>query len=1796
MNYFSKNKKWMAYLILLTFLFTSVMPTNLGSMNSIAEAASGEFLTAVPTGMKEISMAIKGQSTNSHFSVSRGWISEDGNLYVEFCSDESINKILANNTKTPYYFAVGNFEAGEKGNKKAIAIPKANWFVIDNIPRFIINVGNVLDDVLAGNIPVQSTSNADGYSLEGVSLYVTSIYVVKQWEDDYNRDGIRPNNVTVQLYEDNEKVGNPVQLSDSNEWRYIWSMYTENTTNEYEVKEVEVPSGYEATITNVDNAYTITNTHTPEETEATVKKVWDDANDQDGKRPVNVIVQLTADGEAVGNTVALNAENNWTVTKTGLPKYKAGKVINYSWTEADVEGYTLTDTAKDGTLVTLTNRHKPEKTEATVKKVWDDADDQDGKRPESLTVTLSNGTTVTLNEGNKWTATVKDLPKYANGQEISYTWTEGSMPEGYTLTGTAKEGTVTTLTNSYTPETTEATVKKVWDDADNQDGKRPVELKVTLSNGTEVTLNAANSWTAKVTDLPKYKAGNVIEYTWTEGSMPKGYALTDTKVEGNVTTLTNSYTPELTEVTVKKVWDDADNQDGKRPAELNVTLSNGTEVTLNETNNWTATVSNLPKYANGQLIVYAWEEPKVDGYVQSGMSTGDGVTTFTNTHTPETTKVTVKKVWDDASNQDGKRPAELNVTLSNGTEVTLNAANNWTATVENLPKYEAGNVINYTWIEGDMPEGYALTGTSVEGTVTTLTNSYEPEVTTATVKKVWNDANNQDGKRPAELNVTLSNGTEVTLNAANNWTATVENLPVYANGEVIEYTWAEGKMPEGYELTATSVNGVITTLTNSYTPETVEKTVKKVWDDANNQDGKRPVELKATLSNGTEVNLNAANGWQATVSNLPKYENGKVIVYTWAEAAVTDYKQTGMSAEAGLTTFTNTHVPETTEATVKKVWNDADNQDGKRPAELNVTLSNGIKVTLNAANNWTATVENLPVYEAGKAIEYTWTEADVEGYELTNTATEGTITTLTNTHTPEETEATVKKVWDDADNQDGIRPAELTVTLSNGTEVTLNAANNWTATVEDLPVYKAGQKITYTWTEGEMPEGYTLSGTATEGTVTTLTNTHEVDTISVSGEKTWNDDNNRDGVRPSSITVKLLADGEVVDSKVVTGEGNTWNYKFENLPKYAAGVEIEYTITEDAVDYYSVSVDGYNITNTHEVATTEISGEKFWDDNDNAANARPFSITVNLFADGEKVASANVTSTTWKYEFTNLPIYRDGGQSIIYQVVEDVTTAPGYVPAYSVEQVNGAYVINIINTYSGEDAEYLAISGTKTWNDNNNELGKRPASINVNLLRDGDVIESQTVTADDNWAYEFTNLPKADEAGNAYVYTVTEDAVAEYRSVITKTSAGFDIINTLITGEAGQIQVSKVVTGAKAPVDGVFGFTLHIEASAPDWDAIDVYNKLQLEKAYKAAKDAYDKAKDAWDAAVAEFAGNARALNTTGSAIEFVMKDELNTTASGYQYLMIDEDARITSTTSSSYYFDSSQVSKVDTSEGSIFNQVVDAIYNLAADFSKANSVFLKALGEAVTTTPSALGFEQDDAQNLLNKADTLFEAKVLMDSTSSSVLEFENSPDVTSASAITLIVKDAAGNEVDRQDMFNEQGKYDYLFNLKNGQMYTFEVQTTTGSSIEYFISETQWVTTNYVGTTVTMNGTDVTDSGVRYSGVHELTTDAVYDFVFTNIYEDTPPSGGGDYTPPYTPPVNPPKDPEEVIDDPEVPLDKPEIPEEQVVVPGEELEDPEIPLGDAPATGDTTQAVPFVALMLIALAGLFITRKKFN
>jgi hypothetical protein len=169
-----------------------------------------------------------------------------------------------------------------------------------------------------------------------------------------------------------------------------------------------------------------------------------------------------------------------------------------------------------------------------------------------------------------------------------------------------------------------------------------------------------------------------------------------------------------------------------------------------------------------------------------------------------------------------------------------------------------------------------------------------------------------------------------------------------------------------------------------------------------------------------------------------------------------------------------------------------DDLDGSRPDQLLVTLLADGKpvkvVTLNDGNDWMAEVTDLPMYVGTKLIVYTWDEAFTEGYTLTESKTLGNLTTLTNTHEPEYTSVTVVKVWEDNNNKNKLRPKSIWARLSNGMTVVLSDENNWTATIENLPKYKDGEEIIYTWTEQEVL-GYKQESVVVDGTVTTFTNT-----------------------------------------------------------------------------------------------------------------------------------------------------------------------------------------------------------------------------------------------------------------------------------------------------------------------------------------------------------------------------------------------------------------------------------------------------------------------------------------------------------------------------------------------------------------------------------------------------------------------------------------------------------------------------------------------------------------------------------
>ena len=586
--------------------------------------------------------------------------------------------------------------------------------------------------------------------------------------------------------------------------------------------------------------------------------------------------------------------------------------------------------------------------------------------------------------------------------------------------------------------------------------------------------------------------------------------------------------------------------------------------------------------------------------------------------------------------------------------------------------------------------------------------------------------------------------------------------------------------------------------------------VNKNWQDNDNQDGKRPEKITVELYRNNEnepvetATIDASSEWKYVFSNLPKYDEDKQeITYRVVEVTVPEYDTEYEMSDNEVEIY-NHHEPETTEISGIKTWNDNNNQDGIRPDSITVRLfADGTEVkskTVTANDNWSWSFTDLDKYNSGTEIVYTISEDADDNY---TTVVDGY--NITNTHTPEKTIISGSKTWDDTDNQDGKRPESITVRLfADGTEVTskeVTANDNWSWSFTGLDKYNSGTEIVYTISEDEVAD-YTTVVNGYD-----VTNTHTPEKTTITGSKTWNDNGDQDGKRPSSITVRLFADGRVVSHKEITEKDN-WSWNFEDLDKYKDGTEIVYTISEDAVTDYITVVNGYNVTNTHTPEKISITGSKTWNDNNNQDGIRPDSITVELLKTvngtttsmGENYKQV-LTGNELDYSWSDLPVY-EAGKEITY-TVKEVGEENGKIAGKNGKEYKVEYDstgMNITNSYEPEKTE---VSGTKTWVDYDNKYNSRPESITINLLANGGKVDSKTITPqNDSWTYKFEDLPVY-KNGQKITYTISEDTVSGYKSKVTD----YNVTNTYTEAPKGTITMNwdtQSTTESPIPVDVVF--------------------------------------------------------------------------------------------------------------------------------------------------------------------------------------------------------------------------------------------------------------------------------------------------------------------------------------------------------------------------------------------------------
>lgn len=462
-------------------------------------------------------------------------------------------------------------------------------------------------------------------------------------------------------------------------------------------------------------------------TSVTVTKKWNDSNDIYKTRPENIKVYLMADGqEVIGSEQTLNAVDNATYTWDNLDKCKYDansktyKDIKYTVGERTVSGYTssINNTTDGSNNFVITNTYTISTTTKTVTKKWIDNNNNDGKRPENITLTLY----------------------YANGEPVSKDWLDENYYEPYkAISG-----------NADVPDSL-----KVYYRVNDGDWQ-----EYTANNGA-VTVSGdprSEKWKCEWKNLPIISG---VTYTVKETpENPNGYI---TSYDGD--TIKNEYTTEKTSRKVVKRWSgDAADENGNRPSEVTVKLYKGDDTNpydangivgtqkLNKDNNWTYEWKNLPKYENGTEIVWSIKEEPVLGYTttyspENGVTSDSNETvTVTNTYSNETTSISASKIWIDNNDADKLRPNSITLKLqksvySNGqytekadvegqSEKTI-SNKDWSATVtwEGLPKYENGYAIRYSVVENNVEHYnsvYSPEFVNADATSTSIqvTNSY----------------------------------------------------------------------------------------------------------------------------------------------------------------------------------------------------------------------------------------------------------------------------------------------------------------------------------------------------------------------------------------------------------------------------------------------------------------------------------------------------------------------------------------------------------------------------------------------------------------------------------------------------------------------------------------------------------------------------------------------------------------------------------------------------------------------------------------------------------------------------------------------------------------------------------------------------------------------------------------------------------------------------------------------------------------------------------------------------------------
>lgn len=966
----------------------------------------------------------------------------------------------------------------------------------------------------------------------------------------------------------------------------------------------------------------------PKTTNLTVNKVWKDNDDQDGKRrTVTFDLYRKLAGEAdytkmdgQSRDINVNAGDSaayW----FDLPVVVDGKQAEYKAVEATtIDGYTeqCTDPASmadgSGMAMTCTNTHTPETTSLGVNKVWDDANNQDRSRPDSITVHLvKNGVktnqSATLSVANNWSNAnaFTNLPVYENGMKITYGVQE-DVPSGYTVTtdGVDKNHDIT-LTNTHHPNN-----EKVWFSKQSLGGQELAGATMRLTGTLDDTTKtfAVQTWTSD---------GSQRSFTLEPGT----YTLTETKAPAGYTKADDI------------VFRVGTGDDGK--LQVQIRQPDGSYVT-----------------AADSLITM------VDAYQPHR------VTIAKNSLTDGITNIAGASMSVTGRTLDGKSVNSITWTTKQGQSQQLDLQpGTYTLSETNPPAgYTKADDITFSV---DINGKITVDGkTQTDGTLTMVD---KPDTNGIFFSKTAVGGGAE--LAGAEFNLTGSTFEGKTIDPIT-WTS--GGTPKRFMLEDGVYTLTETKAPTGYEAVKplaftvregqVYIDGVLQSDRTIRVEDCIATTmvrVRKVWSDSNYGDRPEKVTFhllrnaKELIDKQYTVEVDSSSSWTHTWTDLPRYdENGERYNYTVDEE--TTQKLKDGSYRVSITkrpyqdgaeyTVLNVREQDAISAKVTKTWNDNSDNDGKRPHKLTFHVwgtSKQPKDPTDLKQSYEDKIEQMIVQDVnvsgdqqswvfeglpklniyGNPYAYTVTEENVDGYTTSGCAADETGTAgaeskgcvftptnsstekekdfqVTNKHTPETTTLNVTKQWDDDSDSDNGRPNSLTIWVLSSI---WNGKND-----QPLPGWPTPQNNSMCSdpkdTEAKNPVGVSCA---------VLTKNKAKNAVATT--------------EASSDGAKETAGSSGSDTTNVAS--NEWAYAFTNLPKYYKGKEIHYSVTEEAVNGYKpVSLTGGK-TVPQQPNQSETGADE--------SNAQTAAADPNTATDESQDSTdgTNATAESWNYQLTN---------------------------------------------------------------------------------------------------------------------------------------------------------------------------------------------------------------------------------------------------------------------------------------------------------------------------------------------------------------------------------------------------------------------------------------------------------------------------------------------------------------------------------------------------------------------------------